>query len=144
MVFDIRIENNHLFSVGDDRSLRVWTLSQLLNKSSTQIAEVYGHLARPLKIEFAPESSLVFTAGDDQTVCMWKWRHLLGRQEELFLHYKICLYGCGSIRSLLRLGDILVILFIYSLHNNYLFSVSGICVGFYVIRTFSRKCGNCK
>ncbi|KAI1721755.1 putative WD repeat-containing protein [Ditylenchus destructor] len=109
MVFDIRIENNRLFSVGDDRSLRVWTLSQVLNKSSTQIAEVYGHLARPLKIEFAPESGLVFTAGDDQTVCMWKWKQILGRQEELFLHYKICLYGCGSIRSLLCLGDILLV-----------------------------------
>lgn len=99
MIFDLKIDklNNFLYSVSDDRSLRVWSL-----KDWQCIIELYGHSARPLKIELFED--MVFTGGADQCISIWKWKNLQLNNRSLFLFYKIFLNDCGYIRSLFYLN----------------------------------------
>uniref|UniRef100_A0A914LDE8 WD_REPEATS_REGION domain-containing protein n=1 Tax=Meloidogyne incognita TaxID=6306 RepID=A0A914LDE8_MELIC len=67
MPFAIRRHRDWLFSVGDDRSLRVWTMDGL------QIGEIYGHGARPFSLEIFEREKMVFTGGVDEYLNVWRW-----------------------------------------------------------------------
>lgn len=68
MPFAIRLHRNLLFSVGDDRSLRVWSI-----RDGVQLFEKYGHGARPFAMELGAAQQLIFTAGMDDYCCVWRW-----------------------------------------------------------------------
>nr|CAD2158378.1 unnamed protein product [Meloidogyne enterolobii] len=67
MPFAIRRHRDWLFSVGDDRALRVWTMDGL------QIFEKYGHGARPFALEIFEREKIIFTGGVDEYLCIWRW-----------------------------------------------------------------------
>uniref|UniRef100_A0A914LD56 Uncharacterized protein n=1 Tax=Meloidogyne incognita TaxID=6306 RepID=A0A914LD56_MELIC len=67
MPFAIRRHRDWLFSVGDDRALRIWTMDGL------QIFEKYGHGARPFALEIFEREKIIFTGGVDEYLCIWRW-----------------------------------------------------------------------
>ncbi|CAK5074144.1 unnamed protein product [Meloidogyne enterolobii] len=67
MPFAIRRHRDWLFSVGDDRALRVWTMDGL------QIGEIYGHGARPFVLELFEREKMAFTGGVDEYLNVWRW-----------------------------------------------------------------------
>uniref|UniRef100_A0A1I8BQ34 tRNA (34-2'-O)-methyltransferase regulator WDR6 n=1 Tax=Meloidogyne hapla TaxID=6305 RepID=A0A1I8BQ34_MELHA len=69
MSFAIRRHLNWLFSVGDDRSLRVW----IIQGNGLQIFEKYGHGARPFALEIFEKHKTIFTGGVDEYLCIWRW-----------------------------------------------------------------------
>lgn len=100
MVFDLKTDScfNLLYSVSDDRSLRVWTTD-----NCACITELYGHSARPFKIELA--NDIVISGGADQNILIWKWKNFKSDKRELFLFHKILLNNYGYIRSLIQLNS---------------------------------------
>lgn len=106
MIFDLKFDEskNFLYSVSDDRSLRVWSL-----KDCKCINELYGHSARPLRIELFED--FVFTGGADQCIFIWKWKNLQLENPSLFLFHKILLNDCGYIRSLLHFNSYYLVCF---------------------------------
>ncbi|KHN85421.1 WD repeat-containing protein 6 [Toxocara canis] len=89
MIFGLLLRDNHLFSISDDRSLRMWSM-----KSFTQLDEAYGHFARPFAICDATEGAII-TAGQDGDVCIWNTNGDL-----LSLVHRIRI-GRGAIRAML-------------------------------------------
>ncbi|CAK5032418.1 unnamed protein product [Meloidogyne enterolobii] len=67
MPFAIRRHRDWLFSVGDDRALRVWTMDGL------KIGEIYGHGARPFVLELFEREKMAFTGGVDEYLNIWRW-----------------------------------------------------------------------
>lgn len=117
------LSNNLLYSVGDDRSLRIWKIlkADYENVNNVQSAlEVYGHGARVLCVE-SGKKEFVFTGAADQSICIWKWdkeekRNIFERN--LLLVKKVMLNNCGAIRCLLMVNKILVVTyFIFYVYN---------------------------
>ncbi|KAI6209443.1 hypothetical protein M3Y96_00222000 [Aphelenchoides besseyi] len=90
MTFGLAEENDMIYSISDDRSLRVWDV-----KTQEQAAVDFGHNGRPLAIIVTDEYE-VLTAGGDQVVCVWQFDTQISR---LQLKQKI-LFNGGPIRSL--------------------------------------------
>uniref|UniRef100_A0A915C9W0 tRNA (34-2'-O)-methyltransferase regulator WDR6 n=1 Tax=Parascaris univalens TaxID=6257 RepID=A0A915C9W0_PARUN len=89
MIFGLLLRGSQLFSISDDRSLRMWSM-----ETFTQLDEAYGHFARPLSICAAAYESVI-TGGQDGDVCVWSTSHHI-----LSLIHRIHI-GRGAIRSLL-------------------------------------------
>ncbi|CAJ0584081.1 unnamed protein product, partial [Mesorhabditis spiculigera] len=66
MTFEAVILGQYVFSVHDDRSLRVWDLE---GDSAASIAHEFGHSARPFSVCIDEAGSMIFTGGNDQVVC---------------------------------------------------------------------------
>ncbi|KAL3123194.1 hypothetical protein niasHT_010364 [Heterodera trifolii] len=105
MPFAIRCDSNFrwLFSVGDDRSLRIWDIQK-----GAQLFSKFGHGARPFALEICEGEQMIFTAGIDNYICIWRWsmdeKKVINR---LFLQRKIDISaatgGGGTIKSILLL-----------------------------------------
>ncbi|KAL3114637.1 hypothetical protein niasHT_016268 [Heterodera trifolii] len=105
MPFAIRCDSNFrwLFSVGDDRSLRIWDIQK-----GAQLFSKFGHGARPFALEICEGEQMIFTAGIDNYFCIWRWsmdeKKVINR---LFLQRKIDISaatgGGGTIKSILLL-----------------------------------------
>ncbi|VDN56742.1 unnamed protein product [Dracunculus medinensis] len=54
MIFGLVLRNNHLFSISDDRSLRIWCLRKNLHLDCA-----YGHSSRPFAICTGPSNSII-------------------------------------------------------------------------------------
>lgn len=54
MIFGLLLRGLQLFSISDDRSLRMWSM-----ETFTQLDEAYGHFARPLSICAAGYESVI-------------------------------------------------------------------------------------
>ncbi len=100
MVFGMRMTDRHVFSISDDRSLRVWNTFD-----GRELASGFGHSARPLVIELSGERS-IYTGGSDKLVCFWE----LDNASHLHLKRRVPFDG-GPIRSLGFFKDSLVIMF---------------------------------
>lgn len=118
MIFGLGIENDRLYSIGDDRSLKIWSIStgEILN-------DVYGHFGRPLALFV--DAEWIITS-DVEDICVWS--HL----SECKLFKKIPL-AAGPIRSLLRFNDSLVSQF----YCGYFFSFSS-AFGFSSLKSVKR------
>ncbi|KAI6205349.1 hypothetical protein M3Y94_00782100 [Aphelenchoides besseyi] len=90
MIFGLAEENDLVYSISDDRSLRVWNV-----KTREQAAFGFGHNGRPLAIIVSNEFGIL-TAGGDQVVCVWQFDTQIS---SLLLKQKI-LFNGGPIRSL--------------------------------------------
>lgn len=108
---------NILYSVGDDRSLRVWKNLKFDHKINNIFFsyEYYAHGARVLCLEVG-KKTFVFTGAADQSICIWKWDNvnkLNTLDNNLLLVKKLILDNCGSIRSFLMIEKNLVIIYFY-------------------------------
>uniref|UniRef100_A0A1I7XVP1 WD_REPEATS_REGION domain-containing protein n=1 Tax=Heterorhabditis bacteriophora TaxID=37862 RepID=A0A1I7XVP1_HETBA len=77
MIFGLMLSDDKLFSISDDRSLRVWNAFGIediqdgeIVKDFTELSCVYGHCARPFAI-CRDDGGALYTGGMDQTVCKW-------------------------------------------------------------------------
>ncbi|MFH4975560.1 hypothetical protein AB6A40_002269 [Gnathostoma spinigerum] len=98
MIFGLHICGKILFSISDDRSLRMWSLEDYC-----ELDEVYGHSSRPFAICGGPLKTL-FTAEHSGAVCFWSYT-----TSSLHLCEKITI-GRGAIRSLQFVGPCHLIL----------------------------------
>uniref|UniRef100_F1KS62 tRNA (34-2'-O)-methyltransferase regulator WDR6 n=1 Tax=Ascaris suum TaxID=6253 RepID=F1KS62_ASCSU len=89
MIFGLLLRGLQLFSISDDRSLRMWSM-----ETFTQLDEAYGHFARPLSICAAAYESVI-TGGQDGDLCVWNTSNRI-----LSLTHRIHI-GRGAIRALL-------------------------------------------
>ncbi|CAI4227026.1 unnamed protein product [Auanema sp. JU1783] len=103
MIFGLHALENLLYSISDDRSLRVWSLEaiKLGGEQITEIDSVFGHSARPFAICSSPDNH-IYTAGIDQLVCKWK----MNEEKKLVLVDQLSL-STGGIRSLKYYDDAL-------------------------------------
>uniref|UniRef100_A0AC34FHI2 Uncharacterized protein n=1 Tax=Panagrolaimus sp. ES5 TaxID=591445 RepID=A0AC34FHI2_9BILA len=65
MIFAMNICGNKLYTIGDDRSLRVYDIN-----SANELHVVYGHESRIRSLTVTSDEK-IFSAGD--AICVWKW-----------------------------------------------------------------------
>uniref|UniRef100_A0A1I7TBG2 tRNA (34-2'-O)-methyltransferase regulator WDR6 n=1 Tax=Caenorhabditis tropicalis TaxID=1561998 RepID=A0A1I7TBG2_9PELO len=70
MIFSIVTDSTRLFTISDDRTIRMWSIS---DRESGPIHTVFGHTARPFAISVDIASKLIYTGGIEQTLFCWKY-----------------------------------------------------------------------
>ncbi|UMM15187.1 hypothetical protein L5515_002713 [Caenorhabditis briggsae] len=69
MIFSIVADSKRIFTISDDRTIRMWAISDRGGSFCT----AFGHTARPFTICLDPDSQLIYTGGIEQTVYCWKY-----------------------------------------------------------------------
>lgn len=95
MIFGIFPFGSRIYSISDDRSLRVFD-----HDSGDEIGIFYGHETRPRTMVVSEDGQTIFTGGD--SLCIWKWK-----ENGLFLAEKQE-PGIGKIYSLTLCQNLLI------------------------------------
>jgi WD40 repeat protein len=83
MIFEMDIFGNKLYSIGDDRSIRIFDI-----ESAKELNVAYGHESRIRALKVLSDDR-IFSAGDE--ICLWKW---IGSSLKLIEKYEV---GIGKI-----------------------------------------------
>lgn len=70
MIFSIVSDSKRIFTISDDRTIRMWSISERENGS---ICTVFGHTARPFAISVDSINNKIYTGGIEQTLFCWKY-----------------------------------------------------------------------
>ncbi|PIC54572.1 hypothetical protein B9Z55_003770 [Caenorhabditis nigoni] len=110
MIFSIVADSKRIFTISDDRTIRMWAISDRGGSFCT----AFGHTARPFTICLDPDSQLIYTGGIEQTVYCWKYtdREIkLTRKTSLSAGVirKITLFNRQTLAISCQNGDILKI-----------------------------------
>ncbi|KAF1769627.1 hypothetical protein GCK72_001444 [Caenorhabditis remanei] len=96
MIFSIVTDETRIFTISDDRTVRMWLIS---DREGGPICTVFGHTARPFAISIDTVHFTIYTGGIEQTLFCWKYDN-----DSIKLFQKIPL-SFGVIRKITKIDN---------------------------------------